>query len=186
MKQINNFDQVKESEDFKRLVPGGYIAQIFGAEDVADKEYLKISYDIVEGEFKDYFREQYKRWNNWNGVFYRSYKEKALSMFKSFIVGVEKSNKGFVWNWDESALKGLKVGLVLGEEEYIPTGGTHAGELRTRLYVRSIVPVEKIRNKDFKVPELKKLPEDQKPVESSNPTASMEAPLDLSSDELPF
>lgn len=181
MKKIDNFDQIQEQTE--RLVPGGYIIQIFGVEDDPNKEYLKISYDIVEGPFKDYYRGLYKQFNYWGGTLYRSYKETALSMFKGFITAVEKSNKGFVWNWDETALKGLKVGVVLGEEEYVPKGGYHAGEVRTRLTVTKVVEVEKIKNGDYKVPELKKLPEDKRPKENGDDGVT---DLRIDSDELPF
>lgn len=180
MKKIDNFDQIQEQTE--RLVPGGYIIQIFGVEDDPNKEYLKISYDIVEGPFKDYYRGLYKQFNYWGGTLYRSYKETALSMFKGFIVSVEKSNKGFTWNWDEQALKGLKVGVVLGEEEYIPRGGYHAGEVRTRLTVSKVVETEKIKSGDYKVPPLKKLKESEKAQSQKDDGIN----LSIDSDDLPF
>ena len=180
MKKIDNFDQIQEQTE--RLVPGGYIIQIFGVEDDPNKEYLKISYDIVEGPFKDYYRGLYKQFNYWGGTLYRSNKETALSMFKGFIVSVEKSNKGFTWNWDEQALKGLKVGVVLGEEEYIPRGGYHAGEVRTRLTVSKVVETEKIKSGDYKVPPLKKLKESEKAQSQKDDGIN----LSIDSDDLPF
>ena len=180
MKKIDNFDQVPEPST--GLKPGGYIVQILGVDDDPKKECLKLSYDIVEGPFKDYYRELYKQFNFWGGNFWRSYKETALSMFKGFIVSVEKSNKGFTWNWDEQALKGLKLGVVMGEEEYIPKGGYHAGEVRTKLVVSKVVEIEKIKNGDFKVPELKKLKESEKQKAQKDDGIN----LSIDSDDLPF
>ena len=45
MKKINNWDNVQEYVSFKNPV-GGFICEIKAVEDVPDKEYLKISYDI--------------------------------------------------------------------------------------------------------------------------------------------
>lgn len=180
MKKIDNFDQV--SEPLTGLTPGGYIIKILGVEDVPNKEYLKISYDIAEGQFENYYMDFFKRFNFWSGTLYRSYKETSLSMFKAFIMAVEKSNNGFVWNWDEQALKGLKVGVVLGEEEYIPRGGYHAGEVRTRLTVSKVVETEKIKSGDYKVPPLKKLKESEKAQSQKDD----EINLSIDSDDLPF
>lgn len=184
MKKIENFEQVKANGEFDSLKPGGYIGVLYKAEDESDKEYLKVFFDIAEGEFTGYYKNLYSQFNFWGGVFIRSYKEKALSMFKGFIKAVEESNVGYVWNWDESTLKGKKVGLILQEEEYVPTGGAHAGELRTRLIVQKVVNVETIKSGKYKVPELKKLDKYTAPTFQAQPTAPQ--PVNISDDSLPF
>lgn len=187
MKQINNFENVQATTgEFAKLPTGGYICKITLADDVSyDKEkdkgdYLKFEYDIAIGEFKDYYKEQYEKFGKfWGGTFFRSYKEKALGMFKHFIECVEKSNAGFVWTWDEKTLMGKVVGLVLAEEEY----ENNNGEIKTRLYVAQVKTVEEIKNGDFKVPELKK-------VKRSTPAPSVSANnftvLDDTEEGLPF
>ena len=187
MKQINNFENVQATTgEFAKLSTGGYICKITLVDDVPfdastnKGDYLKIEYDIAVGEFKDYYKEQYEKFGNfWGGTFFRSYKEKALGMFKHFIDCVEKSNAGFVWTWDEKTLMGKFVGLVLGEEEYENSNG----EIKTRLYVSQVKTVEEIKNGDFKVPELKK-------IKKSTPAPSVSAPdftvFDNSDDDLPF
>lgn len=184
MKKIENFEEIKASGDFDSLKPGGYVCTLMEAKDESDKEYLKVSFDVAEGEFADYYRNLYKTMDFWGGVFIRSYKEKALSMFKGFIKAVEESNVGYVWNWDESTLKGKKVGLILQEEEYVPTGGAHAGELRTRLIVQKVVNIETIKSGKYKVPELKKLDKYTGPTVQTQPTAPQ--PVNISNDDLPF
>ncbi len=184
MKKIENFEEIKASGEFDSLKPGGYIGVLRKAEDESDKEYLKVFFDIAEGEFAEYYKNLYSQFNFWGGVFFRSYKEKALSMFKGFIKSVEESNPGYVWNWDESTLKGKKVGLILQEEEFVPTGGAHAGELRTRLIVQKVVNVETIKSGNFKVPELKKLDKYTGPTVQTQPTAPQ--PVNISDDSLPF
>jgi hypothetical protein len=155
MKNVN-WANVEENQEYKRLVPGGYVCGIVKVEDVEDKEYLKIYYDVTTGEFKGYFKELFDAKGFWGGNFIRSYKETALSFFKGFLTAIEKSNPNFTvsqFNNDISKLKGKLVGLVLGEEEYV----SKDNEIKKRLYVAQVHGVEKIKANDFKVPELKKV-----------------------------
>jgi hypothetical protein len=118
MKQID-MTNVQESGDFKSPTPGAYICTIEAVEDVADKEYLKITYDIAEGEFEGYYSEMranHPDWT-WAGAYRRSYKEKALGMFKRFCSSVSKSNGNYIFdggtiNADERTLAGKKIGIV--------------------------------------------------------------------------
>lgn len=138
----------------KRLEAGGYVCRIESVEDNPDKEYLYIEYDIDEGEFKNNFTQLASSFGFWGGRFYRSYKPKALGMFKSFILAVEGSNPGYQFDDDETTLVGKKVGIVLQEEEYIGNDGN----IKTRLVVNKTKTVDDIRNGKFKVPDKKKLP----------------------------
>lgn len=184
MKPIN-LSNVQEAGTFKGLTAGGYVCKIVNVEDVPEKEYLYIEYDVAEGEFKDYYKKLQERKNFWGGSMYKSYKEKALPMFKRFCSAVTKSNPGFIFdggeqNSDEKTLKGKLIGLVLFEEEYIKNNG----DIGTRLKVDYETDVEKIRKGDFKVKPLKKLPDDQLP-ESARATDFMNIPADAD-EELPF
>lgn len=152
-----NLDNVQEAGDFNRLTPGGYICGITRVEDVPEREYLKIEYDIAEGEFKNYFRQLFEKFGFWGGSFIRSYKDNALPFFKAFTTAVEKSNKGYEFDYDEHKLVRKYIGLVLAEEEYI----SKYGEIKTRLYVASARSIDAIKQGDFKVPELKKLRQEQ-------------------------
>ena len=159
MKKISGYDKIQESGSFKKLPVGGYVVKILDATDVPEKEYLRISFDVAEGEYKGFFAEEYKndtrdgkKWPN-AGTFIRSYKEKALPMLKGFTAAVEKSNKGYSWDFDEKTLKNKVVGLVLGEEEFVNS----SGKLRTRTYVSAVRSVDTIKKGEFTVPELKKL-----------------------------
>ena len=122
MKAINNFDKIQESGSFEKLPVGGYIIKILAVDDVPEKEYLKIFFDINDGEKKGFFQKAFKedtraekKWPN-AGSFIRSYKEKALPMFKGFTNAIENSNKGYKWNFDEKSLVNKIVGVVIGEE----------------------------------------------------------------------
>ena len=181
MKSID-MTNVKEAGEFKRPAAGPYICGIVKAEDFSDKDYLKITYDIIEGEFKGYYkglRSENPDWA-WAGAYVKSYKDKALPMFKRFCTAVSRSNGTYVFdggktNHDEKTLKGKKVGLLLGEEEYIGNDGS----VRTRLYVVREFSIDKIGEQ--KVPELKKLKEEDKPKESTSTEWN-----DADEEELPF
>lgn len=160
MKKIENYENVQASSgEFARPTAGGYICKIINVEDVPMNEqgkgdYLRIEYDIADGEFKDYYKEQNDRWGgNWNASFIRSYKEKAQGMFKHFINCVEQSNAGYEWDWNEKGLIGKFVGLVLGEEEY----ENKKGEIKTKLVVKDVKTPFEIKEGNFKIPPIKKL-----------------------------
>lgn len=159
MKAISNFDKIQENGSFEKLPVGGYIVKILAVDDVPEKEYLKIFFDINEGEKKGFFTKAFKedtraekKWPN-AGSFIRSYKEKALPMFKGFTNAIENSNKGYSWNFDEKSLVNKVVGLVIGEEEYL----NQKGQVRKRTYVSAVRSVDTIKKGDFTVPEIKKL-----------------------------
>lgn len=174
MKNIN-WTSVEENKEYDRLIPGGYICGITTVEDKEDKEFIIVFYDIVEGKFKNYFKNLEQAKNFWGGKFIKSYKETALSFFKGFLTAIEKSNSGFVANsfdGDVNKLKNKYIGLVLGEEEYMSADET----LKIRLYVAEVRSVDRIRSGDFKIPELKKFKitptigtDAQKEIESACP-----------------
>ncbi len=161
MKPINNYENIQASTgDFARPTPGGYIAVITSVKDVpldpvsGKGEYLNIQYDFAAGEFKGYHRDTFEKFGFWGGSFIRSYKEKAVGMFKHFTNCVEESNPGYKWDWNEVGLIGRYIGLVLGEEEYI---STKDNTVKVRLVVKEIKTLKQIQDGDFKVPPLKKL-----------------------------
>lgn len=171
MKNIN-WDTV--SDDVRRPVPGGYIAQITKVEDFEDREFLRIEWDFYDGEFKGANQETFAAFGFWPTSFVRSYKEKALRFFKGFKTAVEESNRNFVFRNDPQSLVGKYIGVVLGEEEYRGNdGGT-----KKRLYVSEVRSGKAIRDGKYTVPELKKLPDE---AFSVIPFSSIPA-----GDDLPF
>lgn len=165
MKKINDWENIKESSDFKRLEAGAYVCAIKAVEDVPEKEYLKIYFDIVKGDDKGYFQKLYdsdtRKEKKWPiaGTLIRSYKESALSMFKGFITAVEKSNKNYKWDFNEKSLVKKYIGLIIGDEEYL----TQKGAKRVRNYVASVRSLEAIEKGDFTIPALKELDESKLP-----------------------
>jgi hypothetical protein len=187
MKAIN-MENVQEAGTQNSLKAGGYVCKIVNVEDVVDKQYLMIEFDIAEGPNKDYFKKFEERNNywSWNAVTYRSYKEKALPMLKRFCSAVTKSNPGFIFdagaqNSDEKTLKGKLIGLVLFEEEYVKNNG----DIGTRLKVDYETDVEKIRKGDFKVKDKVCLPDSQVPATAKG-TDFVNIPESCGQEEVPF
>lgn len=206
MKKINDWENIKESSDFKRLEAGAYVCAIKAVEDVPEKEYLKIYFDIVKGDNKGYFQKLYdsdtRKEKKWPiaGTLIRSYKDSALSMFKGFITAVEKSNKNYKWDFNEKSLVKKYIGLIIGDEEYL----TQKGAKRVRNYVASVRSIEAIEKGDFTIPALKELDESKLPevnkaeekfidpfADSSNDTSDdivedTSSPFDDEDDDDPF
>lgn len=175
MREINNWQNVEAqgNEEYKRLVPGGYVCRITKVEDHPDKSYLYIEFDIAEGEYTGYGSSCLER-NGFTPLrMYRSYSDKAAGMFKGFIQNIEASNSNYHWEWKEQTLVGRLIGIVLGEEEYKKQDGS----IGTRFNSRDKT-VDAIKNGRFKVPEKKTLP-----VEQNTTTFTA---LDDSTDDLPF
>jgi len=154
-----NFDGVQATNggEFKRVTPGGYVIGIVSVQDVPEKEYLKISYDIAEGDLKNYYSEMKQRTGYDLPVIYKSYKDKALGFFKAFLDSVIASNPGYTWNNDERTLTRKFVGCVLREEEY----RNRDGEIKTRLTPAVFYPVQDIRTGKFTVLDRKCLNDDR-------------------------
>lgn len=142
-----NFDGVQATNggEFPRVTPGGYVIGIVSVQDVPEKEYLKISYDIAEGEFKNYYYDMKQRTGYDLPVMYKSYKDKALGFFKAFLDAVAASNPGYTWNNDERTLTRKLVGCVLREEEY----RNRDGEIKVSLKPEVFYPAADIRAGKF-------------------------------------
>ena len=155
MKKIDGYENAQENQggDFEKLPAGGYICGIKSVENKEDRQYLKIEFDILEGQYRGWYTTIFKRTNSWYGSFIRSYKDSAASFFKGFITAVQESNPGYHWDWQEQTLCNKKIGLVLAYEEYV----NQKGQKKERPYVYQNRSADAIRRSDFEVPELKKL-----------------------------
>lgn len=191
MKKIEDFDQMKaegsEEVSFESLPVGPQIVKILAVHDLEDKEYLKIEFDIADGEFKGFFAEQKERFNNdkWpnQGTVIRSYKNTAYQFFTAFIIAIEKSNPKFKWNWDETKLKNKKFVANFGEEEYLG----ESNELKISLKCREIRSLAALREGKIKELSLKKL--SVKAKESARPAGDKQQStpkIDIAEDDLPF
>lgn len=184
MEKLAGYEETQAlTGEFERLEAGGYICKIVSAKEETSKSgkrMLVIALDIAEGDKKDFFRNRFtenanpdKKWPA--GGVYRQMLEgdKAVGYLKGLMTSLEASNTGFKWDWDEKKLKDLKCGAIFGEEEYEKLDGS----VGTTTKVKFIRTVKAIQDGNFKVPELKKLPQKGEAFDSFGTVAD---------DDLPF
>lgn len=186
-----------EGLEIKRIEPasdplpaGGYVAKILDAE---EKEYswgsvLVISFDILEGEFKDFFKQNYKantrEDKKWKGVYRltapqetNQWYDSQKRTFGNAIACIEESNNSYHWNWDEKTLKGKTVGVLFRNFEYDVEGNTGWST-----ECCSLASVEDIREGNFKMPKDK--PRKKKAV--AMPVAPVQTFEEIQDEDLPF
>ncbi len=180
----------------EKLPAGGYVAKIM---DAREQEYswgnvLLISFDIAEGEHKDFFANDYRGQQQedkkWRGTYrLRVPKDDGSEQdawskrsFCNAMWAVEASNSGYHWDWNESGLKGKLVGVLFRNKEWEMNGNTG-----WTTECCSLVEVENIRQNRFTMPKDKPLKERaavSAPV--SSPSTSFEEVAIESDDDLPF
>lgn len=184
-----NMNNVDAAGNFEKPKAGGYVIIIRKVNNDKAKERLDIEYDFFEGPFKNYYYDLNERCGFWAGRFNKSYKQKALPFFKSFIEAVTASNPdheglviGDYEDIDETKLNGKLVGMVVGEREYIGNDGVKKVALDN--YNAQFITVHDIHEGNFTVPEFKALAEAPK----SSGVVDMSAPAGFEPDlsEPPF
>ena len=156
-------DTEVSTSDFTRLPAGGYVCRIVKVENHEEEEtkgkpYLEVVYDIAEGEYRDYYSDEWGVNNEWAHRNRHYYSKAAFGMFKGFLKAIDESNgtnfeEAAEEGFDERKLVGLNVGYLIGYDEYIGTNGA----VNSKPTVRGSRPVATIREGRFKVPELKKV-----------------------------
>lgn len=198
MKQLNGYANAQVITGSERLPVGGYVLKILDVkfEDNSSKGYndkIILSFDIAEGDQKDFFAKQYKAQTGedkkWKGT-YRitvpaddgSEDDKwKQNRFKTIISLFEEANNGFHWDWDEQKLKGKVVGALFNDKEY-DYNGRHG--FFTNCH--SLIAVSRIREGKFEVPEPTLLNNGTNSASSVNAgTGFMNIP-DGIDEELPF
>lgn len=166
MQKLNGYESAKVISSIGQLPKGGYVAKILDCKEESKNGYswLAISFDIYEGEYKDFFKQKYqadtnenKRWKGTYNAFVpdesSQYYQQNLDKFKTMMANIEESNPGFKWDWDESRLKGKFCGVLFGEKEFETTDNG----VIILTECRGIRSVECVRNGKFKMPALKTL-----------------------------
>ena len=171
--------EASTGSDFVRLPAGGYVCTIKKVTDYRHeaKPYLEIVYDIREGQYADYYNDEWGQENLWAHSNRHYYTDAALGMFKGFLKAVDISNNTHFAEdaengFDEQFLIGKAIGYIIGEEEYRGNDGS----IKTRLKVRGTRPIQQIREGKFKFPEIRKL----------EPAPQIEPRPSLDEDDLPF
>ena len=197
------YDEININEEFEKLELGGHKGIIIKAEeytsDFSGKKSLKVYVDTASDDKQpEYFKKQYendtridRKYPN-GAIKYvpLGEEENQIKMLKSFITAYENSNNcQFDWNKDWEQLKGKKIGIVFGQEEYTSQDGTT--KLATKLnQFRSIDKVDNV-----KIPKVKLLDgsyvDYDEYMESKENLSSKVNDLfgevsEVSSDQLPF
>lgn len=194
MKPFADYETTQAAGEFEKLPKGAYEVKIeqakvttYTGKDGSSFEKLEIAFDIDKGEYAGYYRRnlesQQQEDKKWKGVL-RIYVPKddgsekdqwTKRKFKAIIQAIEDSNPGYHWDWNESGLKGKIVGCIFQWKEWAMNGksGWFANPY-------NFIDVAKVRSGEFKLPDDKPLPKDQKPVDIN---ISAE---DDSEEDLPF
>ena len=166
MKACNGLEIKKSVSASEPLPAGGYVAKILNAkvEEYSWGEVLVISFDIADGEYKDFFSKQYKENTRedkkWKGNFRltvpnegNQYFESQKRAFGNAIWAIEESNPSFRWACDENALNGKMVGVLFRNFEWSMDDGRSGWSTECCTFVS----VEDVRTGNFKQPKDKPL-----------------------------
>lgn len=191
MKQFSGYApqkmQIKE-----QLPVGAYISVIKDAKVVnySNGDVLVLMVDIAEGEQKDFFLRDFRAQDSenkkWRGTLRiniptddgtdRDATTKRI--FNDAIACIEESNPGYRWDWDETSLKGKRIGHLSRSSEWSFNGKTG---WRTELcYIKSI---DDIRNGKYQMPSPKPLNKTSDVGFTSDSFRSLDSQGD---DDLPF
>lgn len=161
MKKLNGYESAQAYSDTERLPVGGYVLKIMDVKYQTNDwgDVILLSFDIAEGEQKDFFSANWKvqtgEDKKWKGT-YRIRVPKddgseqdnwTMRRFKTIIGAFEDSNSGYHWGWDEQTLKGKLIGALFNNKEY-EFNGRHG--FFTNCH--SLITVEKIRSGKFEIP----------------------------------
>ena len=166
IRKPNNWNEVQEFTDRPKLPLGAYVCKVkktviqstdYGAQ-------LCVLFDIVEGQHKGYFYNDFKANQNqdkkWKGVLRQwlpkddgSEKDEwTKSSFKGMVTSFEKSNPGYQFDWNEASLVGKLIGILFRNEEWEYDG-------KTGWAVRPFkaISVDSVRSGEFTLPKDKPL-----------------------------
>ena len=194
------YDEINVNEEYEKISLGGHKGIIIKAEeytsDFSGKKSLKVYVDTASDDKQPgYFKKQYendtridRKYPN-GAIKYvpLGEEENQIKMLKSFITAYENSNGcQFDWGKDWEQLKGKKIGIIFGQEEYTSQDGTT--KLATKLnQFRSIDKVDNI-----KIPKVKLLDGTYVEYEEYTKSSADKAKdlfgssVEISSDDLPF
>lgn len=174
MKRGNYFDRNNTIKDSRRLPKGAYICKIVSAKE-DENQYgtrLLIAFDISEGEYAGFYQEKYNNSTSedkkWSGVIRLNVPAEdgseadafRIRSFNSAIVAIEESNPGYMWDWNEKALKGKNIGVVFNSKEF----RAQDGRVISFTQPKRITSVASVKDGTYYVPK-------DEPLEESTATA---------------
>lgn len=196
--KAHNWDNVEERGNFEKLPAGGYVCSIIkavGTKSKAGNDMLVVSIDIDEGKFAGYFRKNFEHFRKTNpdakwpaaATMYQNFFDaegNVNSGLKAFLKSVERSNVNFIINlndFEPVSLNGKSIGVIFGDEEWERNG-------KSGISARASFPrdVTKIREGDFKIPELKRLDRTNQTSEDTTPKSVDTSSVALDMEDPPF
>lgn len=166
IKKYNGFEAKKAGgAKFPELPVGGYVCKVMNAEVTSGMygDQLIVSYDVAEGENKDFWRKAYAEDSRpdkkWGGVMYlnipdENTEQKKRIAFENFAYALEDSNAGYHWDWDETKLKGKMLGIIVSEKEKWSKDHT---KIFTNTYAYGAASIDDIRSSNYKIPDIWKV-----------------------------
>lgn len=121
---LPTYNKAGRKKAYEQLPKGAYVVKIKSAKEEtwpSGDTYVKIAFDIAEGEFKDFYMRQFeadsredKKWPvdatfNLNAPNDNS-KQYVYDTWNTFFADLEDSNNGFVFKGDPSTLKDKVIG----------------------------------------------------------------------------
>lgn len=189
MIKVPKYNKENRKQVVEKLPKGAYVCKILNIEAYQDKnnhEMVKISFDIAEGEFKDFYTNQYKnnpnedkRWNNdatyYLGIPYDGCPDYVSSNWDTFWADIEDSNNGYVFDGNEKTVKGKVFGGLfhIAQTEYNGNIYNHTRLKWTRLA------------QDVRDGKITSLPNDKMIETPLNPDDFVSVPAD-SAEDLPW
>ena len=194
IKHFGDYDKVQGYQDRPQLPVGGYVMRIMGAEVKENRigQYVQVSMDIAEGQYKDFFADDYraqdqnKKWhcNYLLNVPLDDGSEKdgwTKRRFKTFTEALEASNDGYHFDWNEKRFKGLMIGGLFNIREW----KTDDGQRGRSTNLAQVCSVEKIRTGKYKLPK-DQLLKDSDSADSSSTNTTSGGFTVVHDDDLPF
>ena len=192
MKKPKGYDEAMIYTDRRRLPAGGYVVEIKQCTEEtypSGDKYLDIVFDISEGEYRDYYRNQFEE----STLPDKKYKGHirlnvpkddgseadtwTLRRFKTAITAIEHSNEDYSFDFDEKTLKGKTAGLLFRNKEY-SWQGREGYWTEPFLFISA----DRVRSGDFEVPADKLLT----PKEDVKPAREIKGFEAIDDNDLPF
>lgn len=195
--RFGDFDKVQSYQDRPQLPTGGYVMRIMGAEVKENRigQYVQVSMDIAEGQYKDFFADDYRAQDNgpngrkWHCNYLLNVPADDGSerdgwtkrRFKTFTDALEASNDGYHFDWDEKKFKGLMIGGLFNIREW-ESGGRRGRSTN----LAQVCSVDKIRAGKYKLPKDQLLPDSAGASVSTSDTVPGGYGTVVHDDDLPF
>lgn len=166
IKRPSNWNEVQGFSERQKLPLGAYVCKVKRAvvQSTDYGEQLVLLFDIEEGEFRNYYNNDYAANQNqdkkWRGLLKvwlpkddgSEKDEWTKRTFKGMVTAFENSNPGYQFDWNEASLIGKLVGILFRNEEWEMNG-------RSGWSVRPFraISVDSVRDESYTLPKEKPL-----------------------------